>query len=488
MVTAIHRQAPPAAAPQNQNPFTAIVLAFRADRVGFVKKILGVETIEKWQEKELRALDEGCTRLSIRSGHGVGKTTFLAWVSIHFLLTRYPAKVAVTAPSAPQLYDGLAAEVKLWLKKAEANHPVLAGVLDTNSERVFMRAAPEAVFLTYRTSRKENPEALQGIHAEHVLLIADEASGVAEAVFEAAAGSMSTKGAITILTGNPTRANGFFYQTHTNPKLAAVWRRVRVSCRESSRVDPAYIEEERAYGENSNRFRIRVLGEFPAGDDDTLIPRAHLDAAKIRKIDPHAINEPTYWGLDVARYGSDSSGLAKRKGSVWLEPVKRWSGISLMELVGKIVAEWNDTPQFARPEAIFVDVIGLGAGVVDRLQELELPAVGINVSELPSVMSQAVRLRDELWCHARDWFASLNCCAPDDKQTMDELAAATVSYTSAGKTKVASKDEMRALGLGSPDGADAFNLTFARQGAMAAGSMRGRSKKGPLRRSNTRRV
>jgi phage terminase large subunit len=206
---------------------------------------------------------------------------------------------------------------------------VLAGVLDTNSERVFMRAAPEAVFLTYRTSRKENPEALQGIHAEHVLLIADEASGVAEAVFEAAAGSMSTKGAITILTGNPTRANGFFYQTHTTRSSRRV-ERVRVSCRDSSRVAPAYIEEERAYGENSNRFRIRVLGEFPAGDDDTLIPRAHLvDAAQIRKIDPHAINEPTYWGVDVARYGTDSS-RRSRNGAVAcvLEPVKRWSGIN----------------------------------------------------------------------------------------------------------------------------------------------------------------
>jgi phage terminase large subunit len=113
---------------------------------------------------------------------------------------------------------------------------------------------------------------LQGIHADNVLLIADEASGVDEAVFEAAAGSMSTEGAITILAGNPTRATGFFYYTHT--KLRHIWKAIRVSCHDSSRVSPATLRKERAFGEKSNRFRIRVLGEFPLGDDDTLVPRS----------------------------------------------------------------------------------------------------------------------------------------------------------------------------------------------------------------------
>jgi phage terminase large subunit len=128
--------------------------------------------------------------------------------------------------------------VKLWLKRAEANVPFLAGILTATSDRVFLTAQPEAVFLTYRTSRKESPEALQGIHADNVLLIADEASGVDEAVFEAAAGSMSTEGAITMLAGNPTRATGFFYYTHT--KLRHIWKAIRVSCHDSTRVRPLH--------------------------------------------------------------------------------------------------------------------------------------------------------------------------------------------------------------------------------------------------------
>jgi phage terminase large subunit len=468
----------------------AIVAKYRNDRVAFFREVMGVQKLEPWQEEELRALDKGTTRLSIRSGHGVGKTMWLAGIILHFMLTRYPCKVAVTAPSATQLFDALAAEVKLWLKKIEANQPLFAGVLLATSDRIVMVASPEGCFCTYRTSRKENPEALQGIHADNVLLIADEASGVDEAVFEAASGSMSTHGAITILTGNPTRATGFFFRTHR--ALRHIWRTRKVSGFESSRVSSEYIEEERTYGESSNRWRIRVLGEFPEGDDDTLIARTLVEKAVGRAITaPRA--EPVYWGVDVARsLFRDKSSLAKRKGPVLLEPVKRWQYNDTMKLVGAIMNEWNETPASMRPEAIFVDVIGVGGGVLDRLIELELPAVGVNVGESPSVMAKAVKLRDELWIHARDWFMTLLCSIPDDPETIEELVAPIVAYRSDGNAKVESKDEMKARGIlggRSPDGADAFNLTFARTAAITAGAMQGsKSKKGALKRNSKGRV
>src|SRR5262249_49358410 len=150
----------------------------------------------------------------------------------------------------------------------------------------------------------------------------DEASGVHENVFEAASGSLSTPGAICILTGNPTRSTGFFYKTHT--LLRKIWKSVKVSGFDSSRVSSNYIEEERAFGEDSNRWRIRVLGEFPLGDDDTLIARYLVEDAVGRKIIPPR-KEPIYWGVDVARsLTRDASSLAKRQGSVIPEPIKRW--------------------------------------------------------------------------------------------------------------------------------------------------------------------
>jgi phage terminase large subunit len=467
-----------------------IIHKYAHDRVAFFKEVMGVAKLEVWQERELRTLDSGCKRLSIRSGHGVGKTMFLAGTTLHFLFTRFPCKVAITAPSATQLFDALASEVRHWLKEIERIQPLFKGVLDATSDRVFMRGAPESCFCTYRTSRQEKPEALQGIHADNVLLIADEASGVAENVFEAASGSMSTKGAITILAGNPTRGSGFFFNTHT--KLRTVWKSVRVQGYESTRVDPSYIDEERLYGETSNRFRIRVLGEFPQGDDDTLIARSLVDAATKRKITPPR-NEPVYWGVDVARsLHRDKSSLAKRKGPVVLERVKRWQFDDVMKLCGVIVNEYSTTPALLKPQSIFVDVIGVGGGVVDRLRELELPAVGINVGEMSGVLQKAVRLRDELWLNARDWFTTRVVQFPaDDPDTVEELVTPTVAYQSNGNAKIESKDEMRARGVldgRSPDGADAVNLTFAYTGAITAGSLQGTKSKGPLKRKNTGRV
>jgi hypothetical protein len=469
---------------------TNIIRKYRFDRVAFFTEMMGVAHLEPWQRHELEQLDKGCTRLSIRSGHGVGKTMFLAGIVLHFLFTRFPCKVAVTAPSAPQLFDALAAEVRVWLKRIEQRHPQFVGVFDSNAERVFMRAAPEACFCSYRTSRKENPEALQGIHSDNVLLIADEASGVAETVYEAAAGSMSTRGAITVLAGNPTRATGFFYNTHH--KFRKIWRGVHVPCRDSSRVDPAYIEEERLYGETSNRFRVRVLGEFPQGDDDTLIARSLVEAAMRRAIIPPRF-EPVYWGIDVARsLTRDKSSLAKRRGPKILEKVKRWQFDNTMKLCGVILKEWDETPEKDRPEAIFVDVIGVGGGVCDRLHELDLPAVGINVGESASVLQKAARLRDEIWLNVRDWFATNAVQFPDDDpETVEELVTPTVVYQSNGNAKVESKDDMRDRGVldgKSPDGADAVGLTFARTGAITAGAMQGKSKKGPLKRNLPGRV
>jgi hypothetical protein len=479
-----------------ENIVEHFVARYKDNRRAFVREVLKVAKVEKWQDDVMANLDAGETRISIRSGHGVGKTALLAWLVIHFIHVRYPCKVAVTAPSASQLFDALASEVKMWLKRLEAEIPALAGVFETTSERIFMKDAPEAVFVSYRTSRKESPEALQGYHADNVLLIADEASGVHDNVFEAASGSMSTKGAITVLAGNPTRANGFFYKTHTGllgPDGTPIWKRYKVGCFQSSRVDTKYIDEERAYGEDSNRFRIRVLGEFPKGDDDTLISRDYVESAVGRAIlPPH--KEPIYWGVDVARsLFRDASALAKRKGPVLLEKVKLWHYPDVMQVTGQIKKEWDETDPKDRPDAIFVDVIGFGAGVADRLLELELPAVGINVGESPSVMSKAVKLRDELWIRARDWFMTRLCSIPDDQGLVDELCAPTVAFQSNGNAKVESKDDLRARGVlegKSPDRADAFCLTFAYTSAVTAGAMVGSSnrRKGPLRRSNTRRV
>ena len=440
------------------NPFIDFIKLYRTDPVLFVKEVLGVEP-DEWQKDFLNAVASGERKISIRSGHGVGKSTTASWAMLWFLLTRYPVKVVVTAPTSAQLYDALFAELKRWVKELP---PTIQDLLDVKQERIELKASSTEAFISARTSRAEQPEALQGVHSENVMLVADEASGVPEAVFEAAAGSMSGHNALTILLGNPVRSSGFFFETHN--RLKDEWWTKRVSCEDSARVSQEYIDDMKSrYGEESNAYRIRVLGEFPRSDDDTIIPMELLESAKHR--DTRAYEDaPIVWGLDVARFGSDSSVLCKRQSNV-VHTLERWRNLDLMQLTGAVVAQYEACDHKSRPAEILVDSIGLGAGVVDRLIELKLPARGINVSESPAMGGTYLNLRAELWHKAKAWLEKRDCKIPNNEDLIGELATVRYTFTSNGKIKIESKDDIRKRGLKSPDMADAFVLTFASDAA-----------------------
>lgn len=427
-----------------------------ADPTTFVTEVLGVKDIEVWQLKVLKALPEN-DRIAIRSGHGVGKSAFLAWVILWWMVTHYPTKIPCTAPTAHQLSDVLWAEVAKWHRKMASPFKEW---IEVKSDSVELVAAPLESFAVARTARKENPDAFQGFHADHLCFLVDEASGVEEIIFEVGQGAMSTPGAKTLMAGNPTKTSGTFFNAfHVNRRR---WWTMRVSSLDSTRVSPDYAEEvAETYGIDSNVYRVRVLGEFPTGEDDSVIPVHLCESALVREVEPsEAYN--VVWGLDVARFGDDATALAKRRGNVLLEPVKVWRGIDLMQTVGRVVDEFRTTYDDMKPSEIIVDVIGLGAGVVDRLNELKLAGVrGLNVGEMPASKERFSRKRDELWFQGREWLDKRDCKLPDDDALIAELIGPKYSFLSNGKLKVESKDDMKKRGLKSPDRADAFLLTLA---------------------------
>jgi phage terminase large subunit len=191
----------------------------------FASEVFGM-VLDPWQERVLRAYGRGERRISIRACHGPGKTALAAVMIWHSMLCRFPQKTVATAPSRSQLEDALVAEVMKWGSRLPQ---VLLDLFDIKQNRIELRAAPAESFFGARTARAESPEALQGVHSDEgfVLLIADEASGVHDKIFESAAGSMSGHNATTLLLSNPTRSTGFFYDTHH--KLADMWFTVRVS-------------------------------------------------------------------------------------------------------------------------------------------------------------------------------------------------------------------------------------------------------------------
>ena len=154
-----------------------------------------------------------------------------------------------------------------------------------------------------------------------------------------------------------------------------------------------------------------------------------------------------------------------------IEPIKAWQGKDLMETVGIILAEWETTNFMDRPSEICVDSIGVGAGVVDRLRELGMPARGVNVAESPAMSDRYMRLRDELWFKCREWFEARDCSMPDQEELVNELTALRFKILSSGKFKAEGKDEMKKRGLRSPDLADSLVLTFGSQAVRAAGSV-----------------
>jgi hypothetical protein len=234
-------------------------------------------------------------------------------------------------------------------------------------------------------------------------------------------------------------------------------------------VSKEFVEEMKTrYGEDSNAYRIRVLGEFPLGDDDTIIP-LHLAEAAVERDVVVSQNIRPIWSLDVARFGSDRTVLVRRTGNV-ITDIEAWQGLDLMATTGRVKAYYDALMPNQRPVEILVDSIGLGSGVVDRMRELGMPVRGVNVSEAPAFGNTYSNLRTELIFRVRGWLEQRTARLPKNSALLSELTSIRYSFGSTGKVKAESKDDMRRRGLRSPDLADAVFLSFAGDAATALGT------------------
>ena len=453
--------------------FEAVVQGFfekyGTDPVLFVEDVLGVKP-DEWQAQVLKWVGDGERRISVRSGHGTGKSSVASWLMIWHLLTRYPQKAVVTAPTITQLQDALASEVKRWINELP---DALRSQIEVLTEQIRLKGAPSESFISFRVSRQESPEALSGVHSDWVILVVDEASGVPEQIFEAASGSVSSHNAVTILLGNPVKNTGFFHATHT--RLAAYWKTLHISCLNSPRVSQDYIDDMKMrYGEGTNPYRIRVTGDFPLDDEDTIISRELVESAVGRDVE--GIGGSVVMGVDIARRGNDASAICVRQGNKIIGGgVKIRKGFDLMQVVGWIRSEMDAVKSSGYDVSeCCIDSIGLGAGVCDRLTEEGVDIRGINVSESASIGTEYFNLRSELWWRCRDWFYRRDVVIPHDDRLIEELVCVRRDFNSGDKLKVEAKDRTRQrLGMNaSPDAADSLILTFASYASMTTGPFR----------------
>jgi hypothetical protein len=435
---------------------------FRYDPLGYVQAVIRPPVISDDQRKLLQAVAKPGAHVAVKSGTTTGKTSALAWLVIWFINTHSEARVPCTATKYDQVTKTLWPEIAKWHSKML---PEFAAMIRMQQEKVFLIGHENESFAWPMAAAKDRTEGFQGVHAKNVMFVFDEAAGIPSEIFEAAEGSCSTPGARWIVAGNPNRATGPFRDAFG--KHAAHWTNLTFSSLDSPFCHPDYPKRIAAkYGIDSNMYRVRVLGKFPKQDPDSLIPFDWAEESKEREVKPSP-TVPRIAGCDPSGGGKDPVGFCIRQGTL-AYGFDEWPALDPMPTVGRLKRMYDDKLF----DVVHVDAIGVGSGVVSRLQELGIPHVPVNVG-IPSIMlNDCNRLRDELWWQAREWFASRivriepGKTAPSDEMLLKFIHEATVpKYTtlSTGKIQVESKDELRkADRLGhSPNLADAFGLTFA---------------------------
>ena len=203
--------------------------------------------------------------------------------------------------------------------------------------------------------------------------------------------------------------------------------------------------------------------EYPFTDEeaflnsitDTFITVEPVQRARKSKVE----SESTLLiGVDPARGGQDKSAIMRRKGRLAYKG-ETFQGLDTMQLVGKL----KMIIEKERPHKMFIDCIGLGAGVVDRLHEMGYECViGVNVARTANNPDLFLNLRAELWSDMRDWLnQDMPVQIPDDPELQKELCGLGYDYNSSGRLVIESKKDARKRGMNSPDKADSLMLTFA---------------------------
>lgn len=452
--------------------------------VDFTRKIIGVEP-DPIQSDIMQSVATN-QMTSVRSGHGIGKSALESWLVLWFLCTRPYPKIPCTSPTDHQLKDILWAEIAKWIRHSE----VLEKTIVWTQERIYLKGHAKEWFAVARTATK--PDALQGFHAEHLLYIIDEASGVDDDRFEPVLGSLSTPGAKLLMCGNPTRLTGFFRDSHT--KNRAQYKTFHVDGRNSRRVSGDFVNTIiEMYGEESDVFRVRVAGEFPKALPDSFIPmewaERQSEAARLDDLPNIRIDI----GVDVARFGDDSSVIAPVRDKRQQDEPSIYHHNDTMQIAGHTIATVKRYAAIATVREIHVkiDCDGLGAGVYDRLiEQREEIQTAINErrrKEADEGGADYVPLLFEVYeCHFGGEGGTVSPTDPveyanstgvmwgtirealrhstlvlwRDEQQITQLSNRRYSINSAGRIELERKESMKKRGLQSPDLADALALAL----------------------------
>lgn len=401
-------------------------------------------------------------RYATSSGHGIGKSTLVAWLIKFLMDTRPFCKGIVTANTSDQLRTKTWAELGKWHKIS-----ITSSFFNYSSGRgamsLYHKDYKEQWRTDAQTCREENSEAFQGLHAANStpFYIFDEASGIPNKIWEARAGGATDGEPMSFDFGNPTRNSGMFFENCVG-QFRHRFKVRQIDSREVSITNKDLIKEwQEDHGEDSDFFKVKVRGVFPSAGAIQFISTDDVTSAMLRPLveDDHG---PLLIGVDVARFGDDETVIYPRLGynaRTW--PIKRFSGLDTVQVVGKVVETLREFAELGKQcSGLYIDGGGLGGGVVDQLRHLGYTPIEVNFGGKPTDFNTYRFKADEMWGGMKKAMEKL--CLPNSADLRAQLTQREYGYTVAGhKINLESKTDMKKRGLQSPDLADALALTFA---------------------------
>lgn len=231
------------------------------------------------------------------------------------------------------------------------------------------------------------------------------------------------------------------------------WFFERLTVDDTGVLTPEDIDDERASGMSEEKIQQEYYCSFEAAEAVQFITYEHVKAALDRDFD--GSSKPVILGVDVARFGDDRSAVAIRHGDA-LTKLISWKGLDTMQTASKVV----ELAEEYNPDHIFVDGVGVGGGVVDRLKQLGKRAVDVNAGGRATDDDRYYNKRAECWGRMREWLRDRGSIESNAELEFD-LQGPEYSYDNKNRIQLEKKDDMKKRGISSPDLGDALALTFA---------------------------
>jgi hypothetical protein len=450
------------------------VARYYDDPVGFARDCIDWrdDGLTGYQEEVVGSLPEK-KRVAVRGPHGLGKSAVAAVVILWFALTSDAAgtdwKAVTTAGAWRQLIRYLWPEVHKWAGRLKWD--LIRDRPFSKSEllNLNLRLAHGSAFAAACT----NPALIEGAHADRLLFIYDESKAIPAGTFDACEGAFSGTGeAYAVALSTPGDPAGRFFDIHARKPGYEDWSPRHVTLEEAiaaGRISREWAEQRKLqWGENSALYANRVLGNFHAADEDSVIPLRWVELANERWLEWDAAGRPDPGmphvdGVDVARSGSDKTVIAIRQGPVLTE-LRRSSKEDTMQTTGRVKGHLDSDPQ----ATAVVDVIGIGAGVLDRLREQGCRAEAFNAAGKTRRRDASnafgyFNVRSAAHWNLREMLdpsADSDVCLPPDDLLLGDLVSPKYRIMSGGNIQVEPKDEVKKRIGRSPDDGDATVEAF----------------------------